>query len=302
MISLLSLLVRLNGSSIMAEIIDGKVLSKEIRGKLKEKILNLKETYNEAPHLVVLLLGKDPASLSYVKAKDRACKEVGIKSTLIRFPYKMTQEELLDQITILNNDTSVHGILVQLPLPQHISQDAVIDHMSQIKDVDGLHPFNISRLHTLRYSVLPCTPKGIITMLKSKNIPIQGKHAVVIGRSNLVGKPIAQLLLKENASVSITHRYTEELKSISSQADILVSAVGKARFVTKDMVKKGAVCIDVGLSRVDGKLYGDFDFPNLLDHASYISQAPGGVGPMTITSLLENTVECFLNQKNEIKL
>ncbi len=283
-------------------IIDGKVLSTEIRNNLKQEITSIKEQYNEVPHLVVLLIGNDPASLSYVKAKDRACKQVGIQSTLITYESTITEQFLLDEITKLNNDDSVHGILVQLPLPKHISQDSVIDHMSQIKDVDGLHPFNISRLHTLRYSVLPCTPKGIITMLKSKNIQIQGKHAVVIGRSNLVGKPIAQLLLKENASVSITHRYTEDLKSITRQADILVSAVGKAKFVTKDMVKKGAVCIDVGLSREDGKLYGDFDFNNLLDHVSYISKAPGGVGPMTITSLLENTVECFLNQKNNIKL
>lgn len=284
----------------MTEVIDGKVLSKEIRERLKDKIIQLKEQYNETPHLVVLLLGNDPASLSYVKAKERACKEVGILSTLKCLPYEMTEQELLDEISHLNDDNSVHGILVQLPLPKHISQDAIIDHMSQIKDVDGLHPFNISRLHTLRYSVLPCTPKGIITMLKSKNIQIQGKHAVVIGRSNLVGKPIAQLLLKENASVTITHRYTNDLKMITKQADIIVSAVGKARFITKDMVKKGAICIDVGLSRVDSKLQGDFDFPNLLDHVSYISKAPGGVGPMTITSLLENTVECFLNQKNEI--
>lgn len=283
-------------------IIDGKVLSSEIRNNLKEQIKNIEKQYKEVPHLVVLLVGNDPASESYVKAKERACKQVGIKSTLIKYDSKITEQFLLDEITKLNIDDSVHGILVQLPLPQHISQDSVIDHMSQIKDVDGLHPFNISRLHTLRYSVLPCTPKGIITMLKSKDIQIQGKHAVVIGRSNLVGKPIAQLLLKENASVTITHRYTENLSSITKHADILVSAVGKAKFVTKDMVKENAVCIDVGLSRVEGKLYGDFDFHNLLDHVSYISKAPGGVGPMTITSLLENTIECFLNQKNNIKL
>jgi methylenetetrahydrofolate dehydrogenase (NADP+)/methenyltetrahydrofolate cyclohydrolase len=190
--------------------------------------------------------------------------------------------------------------LVQLPLPKQISQDVVIDYLEVSKDVDGLTPTNISRCHSLRYSILPCTPKGIITMLKSKNIQIHGKHAVVIGRSNLVGRPIAQLLLKENASVTITHRHTEDLAALTKHADILVSAVGKAKFVTKEMVKKGAVCIDVGLSRVDGKLYGDFDFDNLLDHVSYISKAPGGVGPMTITSLLENTIECFINQKNNI--
>jgi len=281
-------------------IIDGNVLSKEIRGQLKESIIELKNTYNEVPHLLVILVGEDPASQSYVRAKEKACKQVGIKSSLITLPYKISQEDLLTEIDRYNNDSSVHGILVQLPLPKHISQDAVIDYLKVSKDVDGLTPTNISRLHTLRYSILPCTPKGIITMLKSKNIQIQGKHAVVIGRSNLVGKPISQLLLKENASVTTTHRYTEDLKSITKHADILVSAVGKQKFVTKDMVKKGATCIDVGLSRINGKLSGDFDFDNLLDHVSYISKAPGGVGPMTITSLLENTIECFLNQKNNI--
>lgn len=281
-------------------IIDGTELSKNIREKLKNKVIDLKEKYKETPHLVVVLIGDDPASKSYVKAKERACKQVGIQSTLLRFPKSISEEELLQQLDTLNNDVSVHGILVQLPLPKHISQDVVIDFLEVSKDVDGLTPTNISRCHTLRYSILPCTPKGIITMLKSKNIQIQGKHAVVIGRSNLVGKPIAQLLLKENASVSITHRHTEDLKAITKQADILVSAVGKAKFVTKDMVKQGAVCIDVGLSRVEGKLYGDFDFDNLLDHVSHISKAPGGVGPMTITSLLENTIECFENQKNNI--
>jgi methylenetetrahydrofolate dehydrogenase (NADP+)/methenyltetrahydrofolate cyclohydrolase len=256
--------------------------------------------YNEIPHLVVVLIGKDPASESYVKAKQRACKSVGIDSTLIRFDSSITENELVSQIQNLNKNPKVHGILVQLPLPKHISQDTIIDTLDVSKDVDGLTPTNISRLHTLRYSILPCTPKGIITMLKSEGIDIVGMHACVIGRSNLVGKPIAQLLLKENASVTITHRHTKNLQEITKSADILVSAVGKAKFVTKDMVKKGAVCIDVGLSRVDGKLYGDFDFEHLVDHVSYISKAPGGVGPMTITSLLENTIECFLNQKKKI--
>ncbi len=281
-------------------IIDGKELSHKIRTNIKTKITSIQSQYNEIPHLVVVLIGEDPASQSYVKAKARACKEVGIKSTLIKLPDTISENDLLKELDILNKDNSVHGILVQLPLPKHISQDVIIDYLEVSKDVDGLTPTNISRLHTLRYSILPCTPKGIITMIKSKGIDIQGKHAVVIGRSNLVGKPISQLLLKENASVTTTHRYTEDLSSITKQADILVSAVGKAKFVTKDMVKKGAVCIDVGLSKVDGKLYGDFDFNNLLDHVSYISKAPGGVGPMTITSLLENTVECFINQKNNI--
>lgn len=281
-------------------IIDGKELSRDIRKNLKKQVDELYTKYNDIPHLTVILIGNDPASESYVKAKDRACKQISIKSSLVRLPKSITEKELLDKINILNNDDDVNGILVQLPLPNHISQDVVIDHINVCKDVDGLTPKNISRLHTLRYSILPCTPKGIITMLKSKGITIKGKHACVIGRSNLVGKPIAQLLLKENATVTITHRHTENLHAITKEADILVSAVGKAKFVTKDMVKKGAACIDVGLSKVDGKLYGDFDFANLQDHVSYISKAPGGVGPMTITSLLENTLECYLNQKENI--
>ncbi len=283
-------------------IIDGKVLSKEIRSKLRKDVDSIYSKYNETPHLVVILIGNDPASESYVKAKQRACKQISVKSTLLRFPSTITEKELLNEIGVLNNDDSVHGILVQLPLPKHISQDVVIDYLNVSKDVDGLTPTNISRLHTLRYSILPCTPKGIITMLKSENIRIKGKHACVIGRSNLVGKPIAQLLLKENASVTITHRHTENLKELTKNADILVSAVGKAKFVTKDMVKEGAACIDVGLSKIDAKLYGDFDFENLLEHVSYISKAPGGVGPMTITSLLENTIECYINQKNSVKI
>lgn len=285
---------------IESNVIDGRELSREIRKDLRETVITLHEKYNSVPHLVVIIIGDDPASHSYVKAKEKACKEVGIKSTLIKFPISISEDELLNKISELNQDVHTHGILVQLPLPNHISQDSVIDNLEVSKDVDGLTPLNISRLHTLRYSILPCTPKGIITMLKSKGITMKGKHAVVIGRSNLVGKPIAQLLLKENASVTITHRYTEDLKDITKRADILVSAVGINRFVKKDMIKKGAACIDVGLSRVDGKLYGDFDFVNLLDHVSYISKAPGGVGPMTITSLLENTIECFTNQKNNI--
>jgi methylenetetrahydrofolate dehydrogenase (NADP+)/methenyltetrahydrofolate cyclohydrolase len=283
-------------------VIDGTELSREIRNRLKEDVVTLYEKYREFPYLVVILIGDDPASESYVKAKQRACKHIKIKSTLIRFSSNLTEEQLLQEIETLNSDNSVHGILVQLPLPSHISQDIVIDYLNVSKDVDGLTPTNISRLHTLRYSILPCTPKGIITMLKRNNIEIKGKHACVIGRSNLVGKPIAQLLLKENASVIITHRHTSNLKSLTTQADILISAVGKAHFVTKDMIKKGAVCIDVGISKVEGRLYGDFDFENVQDHVSYITKVPGGVGPMTITSLLENTVECFLNQKNNVKI
>lgn len=287
---------------ITTKTIDGQVLSKRIREKLKAEVIDLYEKYKEVPHLVVVLIGNDPASESYVKAKTKACKQIGVQSTLIRYENSIPEQELIENIKLLNNDQSIHGILVQLPLPNHISQDAIIDVLDVSKDVDGLTPTNISRLHTLRYSILPCTPKGIITMLRSEHIQIEGKHACVIGRSNLVGKPIAQLLLKENATVTITHRYSENLNSITKKADILVSAVGKPNFVTKNMIKEGAVCIDVGLSRLNGKLTGDFDFENILNHVSYISKAPGGVGPMTITSLLENTIECFLNQKENKKI
>ncbi|MCF7926859.1 MAG: bifunctional methylenetetrahydrofolate dehydrogenase/methenyltetrahydrofolate cyclohydrolase [Candidatus Izimaplasma sp.] len=283
-------------------VIDGKKLSETIHQELKEDIKNLQKKYNDTPHLVVVLVGDDPASLSYVKYKKRACDYVNIDSTMIRLPKHTKEEELIKTIDKLNKDETINGILVQLPLPEHIDRNIIIDRLQLNKDVDGLQPIHIARLHTLRYAILPCTPKGIITILKRNNIKIEGEHAVVIGRSNLVGKPIAQLLLKENATVTITHRYTKDLATITKHADIVVSAVGKANLITKDMVKEGAVCIDVGLDRVNNKLTGDFDFDNLLDHVSYITKAPGGVGPMTITSLLENTIECFINQKESREL
>jgi methylenetetrahydrofolate dehydrogenase (NADP+)/methenyltetrahydrofolate cyclohydrolase len=276
-------------------IIDGRAISNDIRATLKQTIASHSKTSKRPPHLVVFLVGNDPASMSYVRFKKRAAKDVGIKSTVYHFESSINQSTLIDKIHCLNKDESVHGIMVQLPLPNHFDRNPVIEAIDPSKDVDALHPLNIAKLHTLQDCFLPCTPKGIITLLNTHHIPIQGQHAVVIGRSNLVGKPIAQLLLKENASVSITHRYTKDLTAITKQADILISAVGKANFVTKDMVKEGAVCIDVGLSRVNQKLTGDFDFDALINHASYITQAPGGVGPMTVTSLLENTWLSYLN-------
>ena len=277
----------------MGEIISGKDLSKEIREEVRIKVEELKELYKAVPHLVVVLVGEDPASQSYVRAKERACLNAGMESTKIVKPDSITEEELLKIIDDLNSDPSVHGVLVQLPLPKHIDENKVIDAIDISKDVDGFHPLNVAYMHLGRDAILPATPKGIITMIKSKNIEIKGKDAIVIGRSNIVGKPVAMLLMKENATVQIAHSRTQNLKEKCLQADIIVAAVGRANTVTADMVKEGAVVIDVGVNRVGDKLVGDCDFENIKDKASYITPVPGGVGPMTITSLLQNTLECF---------
>jgi len=277
----------------MGEIIDGKELSKEVRRQVKIEVAELKELHGAVPHLVVVLVGNDPASESYVKAKERACVRAGMLSTIIRKEDDITEEELLSTIKSLNDDPSVHGVLVQLPVPKHIDENKVIDAIDISKDVDGFHPLNVAYMHMGRESILPATPKGIITMLKSKNIELKGKDALIIGRSNIVGKPAAMLLMGENATVTIAHSRTKNLKEKCLQADIIVAAVGRANTVTADMVKEGVVIIDVGVNRVDGKLVGDVDFENIKDKASYITPVPGGVGPMTIASLLQNTVECF---------
>ena len=277
----------------MGEIISGKILSKEIREEVRLEVEQLKATYKAVPHLVVILVGEDPASESYVKAKERACKKAGMESTLIRKDANIAEEELLSIIDDLNNDVGVHGILVQLPLPKHIDENKVIDKIDFRKDVDGFHPLNIAYMHMGREAIHPATPSGIITMLKSANIELSGKDAIIIGRSNIVGKPAAMLLMKENCTVQIAHSRTKNLKEKCLQADIIVAAVGRANTVTEDMVKEGAVIIDVGVNRVDGKLVGDVDFESLKDKTSYITPVPGGVGPMTITSLLQNTIKTF---------
>jgi len=277
----------------MGEIISGKELSKEIREEIRLQVIDLKEKYDTVPHLAVVLVGEDPASQSYVKAKERACIKAGIKSTVIRKDNTITEKELLDLVSELNNDKDIHGLLVQLPLPKHIDEDKVIDAIDISKDVDGFHPLNVGYMHLGRTAVLPATPKGIMTMIKSKNIELKGKDAIIIGRSNIVGKPIAMLLMKEHATVTIAHSRTQNLKEKCLQADVIVAAVGRANTVTEDMVKDGAVIIDVGVNRVEGKLVGDCDFENIKGKASYITPVPGGVGPMTITSLLQNTIECF---------
>jgi methylenetetrahydrofolate dehydrogenase (NADP+)/methenyltetrahydrofolate cyclohydrolase len=277
----------------MEKIISGKELSKEIREDVKRKVDELKSLYKAVPHLVVILVGDNPASQSYVKAKERACVKAGMKSTVILKEETFEEHELLQLIEELNQDEKVHGILVQLPLPRHIDENKVIDAIDITKDVDGFHPLNVAYMHLGRNPILPATPKGIITMLKSKNIELSGKDAIIIGRSNIVGKPAAMLLMNENATVQIAHSRTKGLKEKCLRADIVVAAVGRPNTVTSDMVKDGAVVIDVGVNRVDGKLVGDCDFENLKDKVSYITPVPGGVGPMTITSLLENTLECF---------
>ena len=256
------------------------------------------EKYGRVPHLVVILVGEDPGSVSYVTGKAKASEVVGIKNTTIRKPDTIEEAELLDLIADLNADDSVDGILVQLPLPKHISEEKVIAAIAKEKDVDGFHPLNVASLWQKQECVLPCTPKGIIKMLKTAGVEIKGKRAVVIGRSNIVGLPVAKLLLDENATVTIAHSRTADLPSVTRNAEILVVAIGRPKFVTADMVADGAVVIDVGVNRdpETGKLCGDVDFAAIEPKASVITPVPGGVGPMTICCLMENTIECFLRK------
>lgn len=279
-----------------AEIISGKELAQTKRNEIAEEVKNLSQD-GIVPGLAVLLVGNDPASRSYVKGKDKACKETGIYSLMLEYPATITEEFLLSEIDRLNQDPSIHGILVQLPLPNTINETAVIERISPEKDVDGFHPINIGRMMTGQDAFLPCTPFGIVEMVKSKQISIEGKHVVVVGRSNIVGKPVGQLFLKENATVTYCHSRTKNLKEMTLQADILVAAVGKANFIPGDYIKEGAVVIDVGVNRLEstGKLVGDVVFDEAKEKASYLTPVPGGVGPMTITMLLHNTVQSAKN-------
>lgn len=274
----------------MAEIICGKTVSAAKRLDIKNRVEELKNK-GVTTGLAVIIVGNNSASRVYVNNKKKACEEVGIESFEFALPEETTQEELLNLIDRLNNDSKVDGILCQLPLPSHIDEQAVINSIDPKKDVDAFHPENVGHIMIGDYTFLPCTPAGIMEMLRFYNIDVKGKKCVVIGRSNIVGKPMAMLLLKENGTVEICHSRTEKLKDETLTADILVAAVGKAYFVTEDMVKDGAVVIDVGMNRNDeGKLCGDVDFDNVKEKASFITPVPGGVGPMTITMLLENTV------------
>lgn len=281
-------------------IISGKDLSAKMKAEMAEKVATFPKKYGRVPHLVVILVGEDPASQSYVKGKGKACEVVGIRNTTILRPATISEEELLSLIDGLNADESVDGILVQLPLPKHINEDRIIAAIDKSKDVDGFHPLNVAALWMKQPCTVACTPKGIIRMLDEAGIEISGKRAVVIGRSQIVGLPVAKLLLDRNATVTICHSRTQNMAEITRQAEILVVAIGKARFVTADMVAPGAVVIDVGVNRIPetGKLCGDVDFDAIEPKASVITPVPGGVGPMTITCLMENTIECFEKKMN----
>jgi len=274
-----------------AHIIVGAEVAAEIRAALKEEVAQLKKQ-GIHPGLAVILIGDDPASHSYVKGKEKACHEIGIYSEVVRRDASITQEELLAMVEEYNQNPNIHGILVQLPLPKHISEKAVIDAISPEKDVDGFTPINVGNMLIGNDCYLPCTPHGIIELIKRSGQSIEGKHAVVIGRSNIVGKPVAMLLLQENATVTIAHSRTKDLASITRQADILVVAVGRAEMIGAEHVKIGAVVIDVGVNRnAEGKLVGDVHFDSVKEVASYLTPVPRGVGPMTITMLMKNTVE-----------
>ena len=272
----------------MAKIIDGKQISLDIKNELKEKVAKYKEQGIEIT-LAVVKVGNDPASAVYVRNKEKACEYVGINSKTLALPEETTEEELLNVVKKLNEDKNVNGILVQLPLPKHIDESKVLLTIDSTKDVDGFHPVNVGKMVIGEDTFLPCTPAGIIEMIKRTDIDIEGKECVVIGRSNIVGKPMAMLMLKENATVTIAHSRTKDLKEVTTRADIIVAAIGKAKFVTADYVKEGAVVIDVGMDRDEnGKLCGDVDFESVSKVASAITPVPGGVGPMTVTMLLVN--------------
>ncbi len=276
---------------MVAVIIKGNEVAEKKRAQLKEEVVKLKEQ-GIVPGLAVILIGEDPASRSYVKGKEKGCEQVGIYSELIELPETITEERLLAEIDRLNGDDRINGILVQLPLPKHIEEKAIIERISPEKDVDGFHPISVGRMMTGQDTFLPCTPHGILELVKETNLDISGKHVVVIGRSNIVGKPVGQLFLNENATVTYCHSKTQNIKELSKLADILIVAVGRPKMVTADYIKEGAVVIDVGVNRLEtGKLCGDVDFDNVLDVAGYITPVPKGVGPMTITMLLHNTVE-----------
>ena len=282
-------------------LIDGKAISASLKENIKAQVEQLPAKYGRVPHLVVVRVGEDPASVVYVRNKAKACEACGIRNTTIVLPEETAEEDLLAKIKALNADESVDGILVQLPLPKHISEAKVIETIDRRKDVDGFHPLNVAGLWQKTPHMSPCTPAGIMKILDAIGVDPKGKRAVVIGRSNIVGLPVAKMLLDANATVTTCHTRTVNMPEVTRQADILVVAAGKAKMVTADMVKEGAVVIDVGMDRdpETGKLCGDVDFDAVAPKTYAITPVPGGVGPMTIACLMENTLECFLNQRNQ---
>ncbi len=274
-------------------IIDGKKTAEELRQVLKNNIAQLKSNFNTVPGLTVILVGEDPASKIYVKNKEKFSNEVGINSEVLRYPENVEEKVVLSKIKELNKNKKTSGILVQLPLPKHIRKRKVIETILPDKDVDGFHPMNVGNLSSGYESSIPCTPLGCYLLIKNVEKNLSGKHAVIIGRSNLNGKPMAQLLLKENCTVTITHSKTKDLKAECKRADIIIAAVGKPRLVKGNWVKKGAIVIDVGINKTETGIVGDVDFDEVSKIAKAITPVPGGVGPMTIACLLKNTIECF---------
>ena len=274
-------------------IIDGKKESALLREEIKKEIFEIKKKTNKSPGLSVILIGNFAPSEIYVKNKEKNSREVGINSEVIRYPKEVKESEILEKIETLNNNNNVSGILVQLPLPAHISKENIVNAIKPSKDVDGFHPVNVGNLSAGYKAIVPCTPLGCLLLIKKVEKNLTGKHAVIIGRSNLNGKPMAQLLLKEDCTVSIVHSKTKDLKSECQKADILVAAVGVAKLVKEDWVKKDSIIIDVGINKVADKLVGDVDFEKIKNKVRAITPVPGGVGPMTIACLLKNTLECF---------
>ena len=282
----------------MAKIIDGKVISAAVKQRIADNVKALSKE-GKVPGLAVIIVGEDPASKVYVANKKKACEQIGMISEEYALPETTTNEELLDLINELNNKKEINGILCQLPLPKHLDEQLVINAILPEKDVDAFHPQNVGKIMTGDYDFLPCTPAGIMEMLAFENIDITGKTCVVVGRSNIVGKPMSMLLLHKNGNVTICHSKTKNLKEVCLTADILVAAVGRANFITADMVKEGAVVIDVGINRLEnGKLCGDVKFDEVSEKASYITPVPGGVGPMTIATLMQNTLTAFIKQNS----
>jgi len=274
-------------------LIDGKQAAAELRQELKEEVSELKQKYNQVPGLTVILIGDLTPSQIYVRNKEKSAIEVGLKSDVIRYPDSVEEKTVLEKIGELNKENSVSGILVQLPLPKHIDKQKVIEAIDPSKDVDGFHPLNVGNLSSGYKSTVPCTPLGCLLLIKKVETNLSGKHAVIIGRSNLNGKPMAQLLLRENCTVTVVHSKTKNLQNECLKADILVAAVGVPNLVKKDWIKKDVIVIDVGINKVGEKIVGDVNFDELKDKAKAITPVPGGVGPMTIACLLKNTLECF---------
>ncbi|SHM06650.1 bifunctional methylenetetrahydrofolate dehydrogenase/methenyltetrahydrofolate cyclohydrolase FolD [Chitinophaga sp. CF418] len=290
------------------QILDGKLVSAAVKAQLADKVTELKALGEKVPHLAAILVGNNPASETYVASKVKSCAEIGFNSTLLRFDAKISEKHLLDNITLLNENADIDGILVQLPLPKHINEELVINTIDPSKDVDGFHPMNVGKMVAGLPTYIPATPYGIMLMLEHYNIPTKGKHAVVIGRSHIVGTPMSILLSRNanpgNCTVTLTHSQTVNLKEICLQADIIVAAIGRPNFVTADMVKEGAVVIDVGINRIEDatkksgfRLVGDVDYNAVAPKTSFITPVPGGVGPMTIAALLKNTYHASLGQK-----